>query len=192
MSCSQALPRAFACLLAGLVFVPQAAASSHTAVCAPARNETLSSGAIHQDAQVRRQTSAALAADDSAHGIVLLYLLAHDVDPSVQQSALIATLERCRNETPSTCAFMIRFFVGQQDDAETHLQARDWLLLDDPKAATQAASLSYKLDVVARMSERADVPELGCGARRVLRVLAEDPEPEVQEAAAAVLLRVKL
>lgn len=159
---------------------------------AAARLVALTDGAAHADPGVRRRASLLLAHDHSARGIALLYMLAHDVDADVQQTALASTLDRCAKETPTVCAAMIHFFVGDEDDSETHWQARDWLLTDDPEAATQAATLTYKLDVVARMGERADQPDLSAGALRVLRLLADDPEVEVQEAATAILLRAKL
>lgn len=170
----------------------QAAAPHAQRVDAQAQSVALSDGVHHADAAVRQHASLLLGQDTSVHGITLLYLLAHDTDADVQQSALASTLTRCSQETPSVCAGMIRFFIGDDEDTETHWQARDWLLLDDPQAATQAATLAYKLDVVARMGERADQPELSVGALRVLRLLAEDPQPEVQEAASTVLLRAKL
>lgn len=171
---------------------PLQAASPASVEDAHAKLVALSDGVAHNDATVRHQASLLLAGDTSAHGIVLLYLLAHDTDADVQQCALASTLSRCAKETSTICAGMMRFFVGEEDDNDAHWQARDWLLLDDPESATQAATLTYKLDVVARMGERADQPDLSAGAMRVLRLLAEDPEPEVQEAAAAVLLRAKL
>ena len=133
-----------------------------------------------------------MADDNTAHGVTLLYILSGDVDAEVQAAALAAALHRCAAETPSVCASMVQFFVGDMDDAQVHWQARDWLLLEAPAAATQSATMAYKLDVVARMSERVDLPDHNVGALRVLRLLAEDPEPEVQEAAGAALLRAKL
>lgn len=188
------MPAAWALMVVSAL--PSWASTASSDVQAQASLVALSDGVSHADPSVRHQAGLLLARDKSAHGIVLLYLLAHDSDANVQQSALASTLNRCNQETPLICAGMMRFFVGDTDaldaDAETRWEARDWLLGDDPQAATQAATLTYKLDVVARMGERAELPKLGPGAVRVLRLLAEDPEPEVQEAAAAMLLREKL
>jgi hypothetical protein len=154
--------------------------------------QAIAAGVAHADAAVRLHAASLLADDRSAQGVTLLYLLANDVEADVQAEALTAALRRCPRESAAVCANMVQFFVGDADDSETHWQARDWLLIDAPREATAAASREYKLDVVARMGERVDQPDLNRGALRVLRVLADDPEPEVQEAASAVLLRAKL
>jgi hypothetical protein len=175
------------------VVSPAAYGAPEPAIPTPqAQLQVLSDGVHHPDAAVRRHAAHLLADDVTAHGVTLLYILSTDVDPEVQAAALASVLHRCTVDTPGVCAAMVQFFVGDMDDAEVHWQARDWLLLEAPAAATQSATVAYKLDVVARMGERIDQPDYNVGALRVLRLLAEDPDPEVQEAAGAALVRAKL
>lgn len=141
------------------------------------------------DPNVRILAAQSLSEDDSAHGVLLLYLIAHDPDPNVQMAGLAATLNRCKKESAMVCAEMMRFFAGDDQDLEVNWQARDWLLNDHTSWATDNASVEYKLDVVSRMGEKVQDPIVSQSVLKVLRLLADDPEPQVQEAASAMLMQ---
>lgn len=144
------------------------------------------------DPLVRIAAVQRLADNDSVHGILLLYLIAHDPDPNVQMAGLATTLNRCKKEPAMVCAEMMRFFAGDDQDLEVNWQARDWLLSAHAPWATDNASTEYKLDVVSRMGEQVQDPIVSQSVLKVLRLLADDPEPQVQEAASAMLMQSEL
>ena len=127
---------------------------------------------------------AALAEARDAHSISALWLASFDPEPSVRQSALAAVQTRCSHETWEICTGMLGFFA---DDSLVDIgwAARDAMLALDPHAALVSASQAYKLDLLTELGGRLRLPASQIG--RVLRILAVDPDPAVQENAAWLL-----
>jgi hypothetical protein len=128
-----------------------------------------------------------LAQDGSATGITLLWLLAHDTELEVRMTALTSALARCSKEAPSTCMALLRYF-GEEREAPGAWLARDALLHDDAGGASLETLTGNKLELVARLAAMMGRPQAPRAGRRALRLMAEDEDREVQQAASAVLM----
>jgi len=128
-----------------------------------------------------------LATDTSTTGITVLWLLAHDTELEVRMMALTSALGRCSREAPSTCMALLRYF-GEEKEAPGAWLARDALLHDDPGGASLETLTGNKLELIARLAALMDRPQAPKAARAALRLMAEDEDLEVQQAASAVLM----
>jgi len=128
-----------------------------------------------------------LAHAHDAHSIIDLWLLATDGNKKVQQAALAAVNQRCPRESHDVCVGMLRFFLANVG-SDSSWDARDRLLKIDPTEALRDAEQDYKLELVASLTDILGRPDAGHAAP-TLRLLAMDPDPDVQEAASLALLR---
>lgn len=144
---------------------------------------------VAQSTADRAAAAANLAQDNSATGIALLWLLAHDPDLQVRMLALTSALQRCPKEAPGTCMALVAYF-NEENDAPGAWLARDALLREaegGPSTETLSAS---KLELIARLMGVIDRPHAPKASRAALRLMAEDEDPEVQEAAGAALMAI--
>lgn len=129
-----------------------------------------------------------LAHDGSARGLGLLWLLAHDVAPAVAEAAAQTAIARCAAESPDVCRASLQFCL-RPDDGPGSWRARTHLRRLAPALALADASAAFRQDTVAYLAARLGTPQECLGARKLLRRLADDPDPITQQQAAAALLR---
>lgn len=139
---------------------------------------------------VRQALARRLAADRSARGLVLLWLLSTDPLPEVAVAGAAAAVARCSAEPPAVCTALLRFYLHDATSPAAAL-ARDALWILDPAAAFQNAPADARLAAVARLTARLPGTRPEPATLRLLRLLAEDPDPDVQQAAAAALMSLE-
>lgn len=128
-----------------------------------------------------------LARATDAHSVVDLWLLATDANKKVQAAALVAVTQRCPKESRTVCVGMLRYFLANMG-SDSSWEARDRLLKIDPAEALRDAEQDYKLELVASLTDILGRPDAKHAAP-TLRLLAMDPDPDVQEAASLALIR---
>ena len=131
--------------------------------------------------------AATLAKATDARSVVDLWLLATDGNKQVQAAALAAVSQRCPKESRTVCVGMLRFFLANTG-SDSSWEARDKLLKIDPAEALRDAEQDYKLELVASLTDILGRPDAKHAAR-TLRLLAANPDPDVQEAASLALIR---
>ena len=142
-------------------------------------------------ALVRKESADQLVGDPSAQGLMRLWLLAHDPDHDVVGAALKSALVRCRHEAFGICLASLQFFMdADANDGPESFRARVALLAEKPELARAYASRETKLDVVALLAGRLSEGGGPKAYMAALEQLAHDPEPDVQEAAGAILLQI--
>lgn len=147
---------------------------------------------IEQPLEQRRAASHQLAQDDSYTGLVSLWLLAHDPDHQVVGAALEAALSRCRARPDDVCLASLYFFMDAEvEDSPDAWRARTTLLAEEPELARAYASRETKLDVVSLLAGKLTGGNRPNAWLSALQLLASDPEPDVQDAASAVLLQLE-
>ena len=139
---------------------------------------------------VRQALAGRLATDRSARGLILLWLLSTDPLPEVAMAGATAAVARCSAEPPAVCTALLRFYLQDATSPAAAL-ARDALWSLDPSAAFQDASAAARLAAVARLTARLFGTRPEPAALRLLRLLAEDPDPDVQQAAATALMSLE-
>lgn len=173
-------------LFAALIYATAIGAASS----APSVPEPRLGPALSLDEPQRLLRAQQLAEEDSAQSLVQLWLLAHDAHEEVVAAALHSALSRCPRESADVCQAMLRFFVPE-DDSPGAWRVRTQLLLDAPQVAVQRANKHTKLEVVALLAGKLSQSSAPQGLYKALRLLAEDEESDVQEAASAVLLGIE-
>lgn len=141
---------------------------------------------LTQSPQERLAIAQNMAQDISSAGISVLWLLAHDSELQVRMAALSSALRRCPKEQVGTCVALLHFFGEEKESPGTWL-ARDALLHDGSSGAQLETLTGNKLELIARLTAMLDRPHAPAAGRRALRLMAEDEDPEVQEAASAAL-----
>lgn len=144
--------------------------------------------AKHPEPRVRGHAAACLARGRSAKSVAQLWRLTQDPNPMVRESALTAVLaNQCQTSTPG-CAAVLGMFVDDPVRAIAW-RARHRMLQTVPERALRDASRRFKLDALAVLSlELQQQPSPA--ARHALRLLENDPDPQVRSTARH--LRAKL
>lgn len=137
---------------------------------------------------VRLALAQALADERGPRAVVLSWLLAQDPVAEVATAAATSAVARCPSETPGVCVATLGFFLRGDADTAASAVARDGLWTHAPATALAGATPAARLAAVERLAARLMGVRPDLPAQRLLRLLAEDPDPEVQQAAAAALM----
>ncbi|MEM6532787.1 MAG: hypothetical protein AAF654_09185 [Myxococcota bacterium] len=110
-----------------------------------------------------------------------LWLLGHDRDRYVRETAVHSSREWCRRDEKMPCRAVLAAFVNDRE-REVSWTARDLLLDEDPWTALEGAPVDYRLEAVSKLSSRwAKRGE--AEVREVLERLSADADPSVRAAA---------
>jgi hypothetical protein len=140
-----------------------------------------------QPGQARLEVAQRMAHDAAPHGMRLLRLFAYDPQLDVRMAALSSALQRCPHVPPGLCGQVLISFAEERSAPGAWLARR--ALLRASKASAPWATLEEdKLELIARLTAQLGRPHQDPLALPALHLLAEDTEPEVQEAAAAALM----
>ena len=140
-----------------------------------------------QPAQARLEVAQRMGMDTASYGMRLLRLFAYDPQLEVRMAALSSALMRCPQAPPGLCSQVLTSFAEERTAPGAWLARR--VLLQHPHQRALWATLEDdKLELIARLTAQLGRPPEAALALPALHLLADDTEPQVQEAAAAALM----